>query len=73
MELRIWLSFHSKRSQYILRVFHLDDILLEIEATKAEPKFGPLLSYLDTSCGFSPNVMNLPENIRDGWIGHTIQ
>ena len=28
---------------------YLVDILLEIESTKADPEFGPLLSYLDTS------------------------
>ena len=36
---------HKDPSKFV----DLVDILLEIESTKADPEFGPLLSYLDTS------------------------
>ena len=55
------------------KLYDMVDILLEIEATKADPKFGPLLSYLDTSSGTNPIVTKLPVNFRDRWIGHAVQ
>ena len=49
------------------KLFHLADILGEIESLKEDPKYDSILSYFDSSVGISPIVSKLPSNIQEKW------
>ena len=49
------------------KLFHLADILGEIEFLKEDPKYDSILSYFDSSVGISPIVSKLPSNIQEKW------